>query len=187
MIAQQDEGYAIVGMACRFPGHANSPQSYWRLLCDGVDATTDIPSERFDIARVFDPDPTRPGKLYARRGGFADCADRFDAAFFGISPREAAQIDPQQRMLLEVAWEALEDAGLTSGAIAGSRTGVYIGISTHDFGDALSAARARIDAHTATGIATSIAANRISYALDLRGPSVAVDTACSSSLTAVRP
>ncbi len=147
----------------------------------------EIPEARFDIDRYYDPDPARRGKLYIRRGGFADDADRFDAAFFRISPREAAQIDPQQRMLLEVAWEALEDGGQTLATLAGSRTGVFVGLSTHDFATVIagSANRDGVEAHTATGTAASIAANRISYVFDLRGPSIVLDTACSSSLTAV--
>ena len=187
MQASQATCYAIVGIGCRFPGHANSPEQFWRLLCDGIEAVSEIPAERFDIDRYYDPDPSRPGKLYIRRGGFADYADRFDAGFFGISPREAQQMDPQQRMLLEVAWEALEDGGQTLEQLAGSRTGVFVGISTHDYGDVVagSANRHAIEAHTATGTATSIAANRISYVFDFRGPSIALDTACSSSLTAV--
>ncbi|HTT36896.1 MAG TPA: amino acid adenylation domain-containing protein [Burkholderiales bacterium] len=187
MAASQGTGYAIVGIGCRFPGHSNSPREFWRLLCDGVEAVSEIPAERFDIDPYYDPDPSRPGKLYIRRGGFADYADRFDAGFFGIAPREALQMDPQQRMLLEVAWEALEDGGQTLERLAGSRTGVFVGISTHDYGDVIagSANRHAIEAHTATGTATSIAANRISYVFDLRGPSIALDTACSSSLTAV--
>ena len=187
MAASHGTGYAIVGIGCRFPGHSNSPREFWRLLCDGVEAVSEIPAERFDIDPYYDPDPSRPGKLYIRRGGFADYADRFDAGFFGISPREALQMDPQQRMLLEVAWEALDDGGQTLERLAGSRTGVFVGISTHDYGDVIagSANRHAIEAHTATGTATSIAANRISYVFDLRGPSIALDTACSSSLTAV--
>src|SRR5262245_38588853 len=124
---------AIVGIGCRFPGHANSSGQFWRLLCDGIDAVSEIPRERFDIDQVYDVDPTRPGKLYIRRAGFSDHADSFDASFFRISPREASQMDPQQRMLLEVAWEAFEDAGQTRESVDGSRTGVFIGLSTHDF------------------------------------------------------
>ncbi|HVO48203.1 MAG TPA: type I polyketide synthase, partial [Steroidobacteraceae bacterium] len=178
---------AIIGIGCRFPGHANSPEQFWRLLCAGVEAVAEIPRERFDIDLHYDPDPSRPGKLYIRRAGFADHADRFDAAFFGISPREALHMDPQQRMLLEVGWEALEDGGQTLERLAGSRTGVFVGISTHDFSDMVaSPANAHgIEAHTATGVAPSIAANRLSYVFDLRGPSIALDTACSSSLTAI--
>ncbi len=178
---------AIIGMACRLPGGADDPPGMWALLADGVDAITEYPPGRFDVDALFDPDPAAPGKIYARHGGFIDGIDEFDAGFFGIAPREARRIDPQQRLLLEVAWEALEDGGQSVDALAGSRTGVYVGISGHDYTDiqALTLHRHRIDAHTNPGTAASIAANRISYAFDLRGPSLAVDTACSSSLTAI--
>ncbi len=146
-----------------------------------------MPPDRFDLSRVFDPDPAAPGKMYTRWGGFVDGIDQFDAGFFGFSRREAVRIDPQHRMLLEVAWEALEDAGLRADRLAGSATGVFVGISTHDYGDfqAQPQTRAIIDAHTNSGGAGSIAANRISYVYDFRGPSFVVDTACSSSLTAL--
>jgi 1-acyl-sn-glycerol-3-phosphate acyltransferase len=178
---------AIVGIGCRFPGGANSPEQFWRLLHDGVDAISEIPSDRFELGNLFDADPTAPGKLYVRWGGYVDNITEFDAQFFGISPREAAHIDPQHRMLLEVTYEALEDAGIHLEHIRGSATGVFVGISTHDYGDIQMhpANRAQIASHSNSGTATSIAANRISYLLDLRGPSLAVDTACSSSLTAV--
>lgn len=185
-MAQVDApGVAIVGMACRFPGHANSLAAYWQLLCAGIDATGEVPAERFDIDAFYDPDPARPGRLNMRRGAFIDAAAKFDARFFGISAREARQIDPQQRLLLEIAWEAIEDAGITAQQLRGSRTGVFIGISTHDFADRLIGRDDSVESHHAQGSTASIAANRISYAFDLRGPSVAVDTACSSSLTAV--
>lgn len=179
--------WAIVGIGCRFPGHANTPEQFWSLLSTGTDAISEIPAGRFDLADLYDPDPGRPGKLYTRWGGFADAVDSFDPEFFGISPREAVRIDPQQRMLLEVVWEALEDAGIPADRLAGSRTGVFIGISTHDYGDRQvnPSLRHLLDSHCSTGTALSIAANRVSYVYDLRGPSLAVDTACSSSLTAV--
>ncbi len=179
--------FAIVAIGCRFPGGANTPEQFWKLLCDGTDAITEVPPERFDLAELYDSDQSRPGKIYTRWGGFVDHMDEFDAEFFGISPREAVRIDPQQRLLLEVVWEALEDGGQPLERFAGSKTGVFIGISTHDYYDLQINPhnRHRIDAYGGTGTALSIAANRISYAYDLRGPSVAVDTACSSSLTAV--
>lgn len=178
---------ALVGMGCRFPGGANSPDAYWRLLCDGVDAIREVPEGRFDLPEVFDPDPASPGKIYSRWGGFVDDIEGFDAGFFGIAPREAARVDPQQRMLLEVVWEALEDAGVPADRLAGSRTGVFVGISTHDYFDhqVNTSTRPWVDSHSATGTAMSIAANRVSYVYDLRGPSLSVDTACSSSLTAL--
>ena len=180
-------GVAIVGIGCRLPGDANSPNKFWKLLCDGVDAVTEMPPERFDLSDLFDPDPAAPGKLYTRWGGFLNRIDAFDAEFFGIAPREARRMDPQQRLLLEVAWEALEDAGLPQDRVAGANVGVFVGIASHDYSDiqVLPHHRERIDAHLNAGGALCIAANRISYVLDLRGPSLAVDTACSSSLTAV--
>jgi acyl transferase domain-containing protein len=178
------EPIAIVGIGCRFPG-ANGPDEFWNLLHDGVDAITEVPPDRWDVDDLYDADPTAPGKMVTRWGGFLDDVDRFDRDFFGISPREASAIDPQQRLLLEVAWEALDDAGQVSTTLAGSDTGVFVGISTYDYA-LLQAPRLRgIDAYFGTGVALSVAANRISYMLDLRGPSLAVDTACSSSLVAV--
>jgi acyl transferase domain-containing protein/NADPH:quinone reductase-like Zn-dependent oxidoreductase/SAM-dependent methyltransferase/acyl carrier protein len=178
---------AIVGIACRFPGGAETPEQFWELLCSGGDAITELPAGRFDVESVFDPDPGKPGKLYARWGGFLERIDAFDADFFGISPREARRIDPQQRLLLEVAWEALEDAGRPADALAGSGAGVFVGISTNDYGSIQFQPRNAhlIDAHAPAGGALCIAANRLSYCLDLHGPSLAVDTACSSSLTAL--
>lgn len=183
---EPQEDIAIIGIGCRFPGSANSPEEFWTLLRNGVDAISDIPENRAGLMQVYDPDPTKPGRSYLRRGGFMDRIDEWDAGFFGISPREAAHIDPQHRLLLEVAWEALEDAGQSVDRLAGSRTGVFVGISTHDYGDTQCdpANRHLLDSHSNSGSATSIAANRISYLYDLRGPSFTVDTACSSSLTA---
>jgi acyl transferase domain-containing protein len=127
------EPIAIVGVGCRFPGGADDPQAFWKLLCDGVDAVREIPPDRWAIDAYYDPVPGRVGKSITRFGGFVDGIDRFDPAFFGISPREAAFMDPQQRMLLEAAWEALEDAGQVAGDLHGSATGVFVGISTHDY------------------------------------------------------
>ncbi|HEY2502020.1 MAG TPA: SDR family NAD(P)-dependent oxidoreductase [Mycobacterium sp.] len=174
--AGANEPIAIVGIGCRFPG-ADGPAAFWRLLSDGVDAITDIPPDRWDA----DASETAA----TRRGGFLDQVDRFDPQFFGISPREAARMDPQQRLLLEVAWEALEDAGQVPERLAGSRTGVFIGISTYDYGHFQLGQPDSIDAYTGTGSALSIAANRLSYFCDFRGPSMAIDTACSSSLVAI--
>ena len=182
--AATDEPIAIVGIGCRFPG-ADGPAAFWELLRDGVEAVGEVPADRWDIDAFHDPDPAAPGKMVARRAGFLDRVDRFDADFFGISPREAMHTDPQQRLLLEVSWEALEDAGQAPDRLAGGPVGVYVGLSTHDYrrlyGDDPEAG----DAYTLAGNAASIAANRISYAFDFRGPSLAVDTACSSSLVAV--
>src|SRR5437867_3934713 len=127
------EPIAIVGMGCRFPGGAVDPAGFWRVLRDGVDGITEVPADRWDVEAYYDADKNTAGKMYTRSGGFLGRVDTFDAAFFGISPREAASMDPQQRLLLEVAWEALEHAGQAPGALGGSRTGVFIGISTNDY------------------------------------------------------
>ena len=178
---------AIVGIGCRFPGGADDPESYWELLAKGVDAITEIPPDRWNMDRFYDPDPGTPGKSYARHGGFIKGIDLFDPAFFGISHREASFMDPQQKLLLEVAWEALEDAGLVIDRKIPTNAGVFIGISSYDFLKIQPGLwdMESFNAHSGTGIAFSIAANRISYALNLTGPSLAVDTACSSSLMAV--
>jgi amino acid adenylation domain-containing protein len=183
----KSDAVAIVGIGCRLPGGADSPAGFWRLLCDGVDAITELPPDRFEVDDVYDPDPEAPGKIYSRWGGFLERIDEFDADFFGISPREARRMDPQHRLLLETAWEALEDGGIVPERIGGTRTGVFIGISTHDYADlhVRPGHRNLLDAHINIGNALCAAANRISYLLDLHGPSMAVESACSSSLTAV--
>ncbi|CAI7975413.1 phthiocerol/phenolphthiocerol synthesis type-I polyketide synthase C [Frankia sp. Hr75.2] len=176
------EAIAVIGLGCRFPG-APDPDAFWRLLRDGGDAIREVPPTRWDVDAYFDPEIGAPGRMYTRRGGFLDDIDTFDAAFFGISPREAVEMDPQQRLLLEVAWEALENAGQVPADLAGTRTGVFIGLSNEEYsglrrpGDS-----AAIDAYTGTGIAASVAAGRLSYTLGLTGPCMTVDTACSSSL-----
>ncbi len=178
------EPIAIIGIGCRFPG-ADNAHAFWQLLRDGVDTIREVPAERFNVNDYFASDPAAPGKMVTRWGGFIAQVDRFDAPFFGISPREASRMDPQQRLLLEVAAEALEDAGQPRERLAGSATGVFIGISNNDYGRLQLGDFKRIDAYAGTGNALSIAANRISYVFDLRGPSLAIDTACSSSLVAV--
>jgi len=187
MAGDKQDDIAIVGMACRFPGGAVNPQAFWTLLEQGFDAITDPPASRTGFTELFDPDPKKPGRTYLRRGGFIEGVDLFDAPFFGLSPRETIHVDPQHRLLLEMVQEACEDAGIPSTALAGTRTGVFIGISTHDYGDTQMYPQHRgyIDMHTNSGTATSIAANRISFTYDLRGPSLSIDTACSSALTAL--
>ncbi|MEU4159274.1 type I polyketide synthase [Actinoplanes sp. NPDC026670] len=180
------EPIAIIGVGCRFPGGADGPDQFWQLLTEGRDAVTEVPADRWNAEDFFDEDPTQPGKTTTRWGGFLRDVDRFDPAFFGISPREAARMDPQQRLLAEVAWEALEDAGIVPERLAGTATGVFVGIATNDYGHLQFQRHDQIDAHTGTGNALSIAANRLSYLFDLRGPSLAIDTACSSSLVAVQ-
>ena len=178
---------AIVGIGCRFPGVA-AFEKFWTLLRNGVDAISEIPRERWDIDALYDPLPGTTGKMSTRWGGFLPGVDRFDPHFFGISPREASAMDPQQRLLLEVTWEALEDAGQPPDKLAGSRTGVFVGIGGFDYSNVILNYQDHfktINAYLGTGNAHSIAANRISYLLDLRGPSIAIDTACSSSLVAI--
>ncbi len=178
------EPIAVIGLSCRFPG-ADGPEAFWQLLQEGVDAVQEVPADRWDLERFYDAgsDP-EPGKMSTRWGGFLAEVDKFDAAFFGISPREAARLDPQQRLLLEVTWEALERAGQNPGDLAGSATGVFVGISSSDYSRLQFSDPALIDAYAGTGNAHSVAANRLSYFLDLQGPSMAIDTACSSSLVA---
>jgi len=180
------EPIAVVGMSLRFPGGARDPESFWELLMSGRDAVTDVPPDRWDVEGLFDPDPGVAGKSYTRWGGFLDGIDEFDAAFFGISPREAITMDPQQRLLLELAWEALERAGIAPGTIAGTATGVFVGMTGKEYADlALQGGiLADVDAYFASGIAPSVAAGRLAYVFDLRGPAITVDTACSSSLVA---
>lgn len=178
---------AVIGIGCRFPGSANDPRSYWQMLRDGVDAITEVPGDRWDVEAHYDPDPDARGKTYTRWGGFVDSIDRFDAHFFSISPREAAAMDPQQRMLLEVVWEALEHAGVASPSLAGSDSGVFVGINNNEYYQ-MSVAEsdaAAIDTYSISGGVHSVAAGRLAYILGLHGPAMAVDTACSSSLVAV--
>ena len=180
-----DRSVAVVGIGCRFPGGVTSPREFWEFLRGGGDAIQDVPADRWDADALFAADPSAPGRTYARRGGFLDGIRRFDPEFFGISPREAEQIDPQQRLLLETAHEAMENAGERWEDPAVRNTGVFVGVFIHDYQHMQFNERDRLGAHSGTGTAMSITANRISYAFDLRGPSVAVDTACSSSLVAV--
>lgn len=175
---------AVVGIGCRVPG-AEGPEDFWQLLIDGVDAVGEVPANRWNADAFYDPDTSTPGRMNTRWGGFLDDVEGFDAAFHGISSREAARMDPQQRLALEVAWEALEDAGTDPAGLAGSRTGVFMGVSSFDHGTALFGSLDGAQPYDGTGGALSIVANRLSYCLDLRGPSMVVDTACSSSLVAV--
>ena len=178
------EPIAIVGMACRFPGGATSPAEFWRLLSGSVDAIGEVPADRWDVDAYYDPDPATPGKMNSRYGGFLERVDLFDNEFFGITEREARGIDPQQRLLLELAWEAFDDAGIPPASLRGSDTGVFVGISGSDYGLLLSSDLRMTDAFVGTGSSLSISANRVSFAFDLHGPSLAIDTACSSSLVA---
>ncbi|MEH0846171.1 beta-ketoacyl synthase N-terminal-like domain-containing protein, partial [Micromonospora sp. CPCC 205711] len=166
------EPIAIVGMACRYPGGVSSPEELWRLVADGVDAVTGFPTNRgWDLERIFDPEGERPHTTYTREGGFLHDAGEFDAGFFGISPNEALMMDPQQHLLLEASWEAVERAGIDPATLKGTPTGVFAGMMYHDYA-----------ANNSTG---SVASGRVSYVFGLEGPSVTVDTACSSSLVAM--
>ena len=178
------EPIAIVGAACRFPG-APGLDAYWDLLASGREAISEAPPDRWDSAALFDPDPETPGRMYTRHGGFLEGIDQFDAACFGISPREARAMDPQQRLLLETAWEALDHAGQPRDRLAGSPTGVFIGITSSEYARGDAAALEQIDAYYVTGNTLNAAAGRLSYVLGFSGPCLAVDTACSSSLVAV--
>jgi acyl transferase domain-containing protein/D-arabinose 1-dehydrogenase-like Zn-dependent alcohol dehydrogenase/acyl carrier protein len=179
------EPIAIVGVGCRFPGGASCPDTFWRVLSDGVDAVREVPADRWNIDEYYDPDPDAPGKMSTRFGAFLEHIDTFDAEFFGVAPREARRMEPQQRLLLEVAWEALECAGYAPHALAGSRMGVFVGACAADYGKLQFASLEAVDAYAGSGVAHSMLANRLSYVLDARGPSLAIDTACSSSLVAV--
>jgi acyl transferase domain-containing protein len=181
----QFEPIAVIGMACRFPGGAETPKAFWQLLCDGRDAIVEIPADRWDIDAYYDPDPTAPNKMNTRCGGFLKNVETFDAEFFGISPREAVRIDPQQRLLLEVVWEALEDAGLPPGKVAQTKTGVFAGVIGSDYALLQAKNQEDMDVFSGTGLSHAILANRLSYLLNLNGPSMTLDTACSSSLVAV--
>lgn len=183
----RSEPIAIVGMGCRFPG-ANCPSEYWDVLCSGRSMIGDVPRDRWNAERFYDPDPTRPGTTAVRKGGFLQGAlDEFDAAFFGIAPPEAMCMDPQQRILLEVAWETFEDAGIPPNQLGGGDTGVFVGAFTLDSLILQSSPlnRSRIRRQTATSSSMTMLANRLSYCFDFQGPSVSVDTACSASLVAI--
>ena len=175
---------AIVGAACRFPG-ADGLEAFWQLLISGKDAVSEVNSDRWATRFFYHPQRSEPGKSYTWAAGLIDGIDRFEPAFFGISPREAVQVDPQQRILLELVWHALEDAGIPPSRLCGGDIGVYIGASATDYSDLCLGDPAATDPIFMVGNALSIIANRISYVFDLRGPSLTVDTACSSSLVAL--
>jgi myxalamid-type polyketide synthase MxaB len=179
------EPIAVIGMSCRFPG-APDIAAFWELLRRGEDAIVEVPKDRWDLDAYYDPDPGMPGKMYTRWGGFLNDIDGFSPAFFGISPREAASMDPQQRMLLEVSWEALESAAVVPERLQNGRVGMFVGVGATDYSELMvMQGAAAIDPYNGTGTAFSVSSGRLSYVLGVRGPSLALDTACSSSLAAV--
>ncbi|ARV58847.1 hypothetical protein BZZ01_09550 [Nostocales cyanobacterium HT-58-2] len=181
------EPIAIIGMGCRFPGGVNDSQQFWQLLSNGIDAITEIPKDRWDVDAYYDPNPEIPGKMYTKRGGFLQQVDQFDPQFFGISPREAISMDPQHRLLLEVSWEALENAGQVPERSASNPTGVFVGITLNDYNSIVNRSHVNgsVETYGITGLPLNAAAGRISYTFGLTGPSMAIDTACSSSLVAI--
>ncbi|MDT5098117.1 MAG: hypothetical protein QOC76_1854 [Mycobacterium sp.] len=180
-----DEAIAIIAVSCRFPG-APDPEAFWEVLSGGVDAIREVPEDRYDIDEFYDPDPETPGKTYTRFGGFLDGIDGFDPEFFGISPREAVWIEPQQRLMLETAWEGIERAGYSPAALRGSLTGVFVGVAANEYAHLLSSESIdKIEPHFITGNALNAISGRVAFAFGLEGPAVAVDTACSSALVAV--
>lgn len=184
-VRQAASPIAIIGIGCRLPGRIVDANSYWQALLNGEDLLSEPPGGRWDMDEFYSSDPDEPGKINCRRGGFVENIEQFDAGFFGITPREALSTDPQQRMTLETAWEAMENAGMRLDQISGSNTGVFMGVLQHDYATLQLNDLNDIDVYTGTGGTHSIIPNRLSYFLNIKGPSIAVDTACSASLVAL--
>ncbi|MDE5120908.1 MAG: polyketide synthase, partial [Trichodesmium sp. St19_bin1] len=186
MERSRTEAIAIIGIGCRFPRNANTPESFWELLSNGQDSITEIPLERWDLDSYYDPNPESPGKMYIRHAALVEQVDQFDPQFFGISEREARSLDPQQRFILEVTWEALERAGINPQKLENTQTGVFLGIGQNDYANlGFRQAAEDISPYDATGNGFCFVAGRLSYFLGVQGPSLAIDTACSSSLVAI--
>lgn len=179
------EPIAVVGMGCRFPGDANGPEGYWDFLTKGGDGISEIPADRWNADEFYDADQFAPGRMQSKWGGFLSDVSGFDADYFGISPREAEAMDPQQRLMLEVAYEALEHAGIATEDLSGVRAAVLMGVYYGEYQTISAANPDAIDAYSATGNAHAVAVGRIAYLLGLRGPAVAIDSACSSSLVTI--
>ena len=186
-MAESADDIAIIGLSCRFPGGVKSPDDFWDFLMAGGDGIVAVPADRWDNQAYYDANREKKNKMYVNKGGFIDKIDQFDPLFFGMSPAEASRVDPQHRWLLELTYEALENAGLLAEDMKGSDTAVYIGQFMHDYEQLQldSMAHGLINSHSATGPSTTLTANRISYLFDFRGPSVTIDTACSSALVAL--
>ncbi|MER6414411.1 beta-ketoacyl synthase N-terminal-like domain-containing protein, partial [Streptomyces humidus] len=184
--SSRSEPIAILGMGCRYPGDVSSPEDLWRLAADGVDAIGAFPTDRgWDVEGMYDPDPDAAGKFSAREGGFLSDVKGFDPAFFGISPREALAMAPEQRLLLETTWEAVERARMDPRSLKGSDTGVFVGVPYTGYASMVDATATGTEGYAMTGMLTSVASGRISYVLGLEGPTVSIDTACSSSLVSI--
>lgn len=168
---EPSHGIAVVGMACRF-GSANTIEEFWEILSKGTDCVSVVPKSRFDVDANYDPDPDAPGKTYSKYGSFISDVDMFEPAFFGIPPKEAVLMDPQQRILLELAWESLERAGIPPDSLAGTKTGVFIGICTSDYSDLIET----YHAYVPTSTSHSVASGRISFVYGFQGPSISIDT-----------